>query len=102
MKRSVSLVASLVFVLGIVVGCSSEATVGKDQLATLCGEKAAGSLNCSCFTDTLETSLEPEQFARVAKAIDENRRFSGLVPNEIANDATLGTPVTQAQLSCAA
>ena len=102
MKRSVSLVASLTFVLGMLAACSSEAAVGKDQLATLCGEKSGGSLNCSCFTDQLETTLAPEQFARVAKAIDANRRYSGFVPNEIANDATLGTVVTQAQLSCAA
>jgi predicted component of type VI protein secretion system len=102
MKRSVSLVASLVTAMGMLAACSSETAVGKDQLATLCGEKSSSSLNCSCFTDQLETNLAPEQFARVAKAIDQNRRFSGLVPNEIANDATLGTTVTQAQLSCAA
>lgn len=102
MKRSVSLVASLVSVLGILTACSGEASVGKEQLATLCGEKAASSLNCSCFTDALQTGLAPEQFARVAKAIDENRRYTGFVPEEIANDATLGTTVTQAQLSCAA
>jgi hypothetical protein len=102
MKHPVSLVASLATVLGMLAACGGEATVGKDQLATLCGEKAGASLNCSCFTDALETSLAPEQFARVAKAIDENRRYTGFVPNEIANDATLGTTVTQAQLSCAA
>lgn len=102
MKHSVSLGASLAFVFGILAACSAQATVGKDQLATLCGEKADASLNCSCFTDTLETSLAPEQFARVAKAIDENRRYADFVPNEIANDATLGTVVTQAQLTCAA
>jgi len=102
MKRSVSLVASLVSVLGILSACSSEAAVGKEQLATLCGEKAASSTNCTCFTDALEANLAPEQFARVAKAIDENRRYAGLVPNAIANDATLGVMVTEAQLSCAA
>jgi hypothetical protein len=86
----------------MLAACSSEAAVGKDQLATLCGEKSSSTLNCSCFTDALETNLAPEQFARVAKAIDENRRFTGLVPSEIANDASLGGPVTDAQLSCAA
>ena len=102
MKRSVSLVASLVSALGILTACSGEAAVGKDQLATLCGEKAASSLNCSCFTDALETNLKPEEFAKVAKAIDANRRYTGFVPGEIANDAALGATVTQAQLSCSA
>jgi len=101
MKRPVSLVASLVTALGMLSACG-EAAVGKEQLASICGEKAASSVNCSCFTDALEANLAPEQFARVAKAIDDNRRYSGLVPGEIANDSSLGDPVTQAQLTCAA
>lgn len=101
MKRPVSVVASLFVSLGMLAACG-EATVGKDELASICGQKAQGSLNCSCFTQTLETSLQPEQFARVVKAIDENRRYTGFVPGEISNDATLGGMVTQAQLSCAA
>lgn len=101
MKRPVSILASLAVALGMLAACG-EANVGKDQLATICGEKTGGSVNCSCFTDALETGLAPDQFAKVAKAIDENRRYTGFVPGEIANDATLGAVVTQAQLSCAA
>lgn len=102
MKRPVSLVASLVFVLGTfsVTACS-EAPIGKEQLATICGEKAGPSLNCSCFSDALQTNLAPEQFQRVAKAIDENRRFTGLVPDNLAVDASVGESITQAQMSCA-
>lgn len=103
MKRPVSLVASLALVLGTFsVSACSEAPIGKEQLATICGEKAAGALNCSCFTDALQTSLAPEQFQKVARAIDENRRFTGLVPDSVAGDASLGDSVTQAQVSCAA
>jgi hypothetical protein len=102
MKRPVSLLASLAVALGTLAACGAEAAVGKDQLATICGEKTGGSVNCACFADALETSLAPEQFAKVAKAIDENRRYTGFVPGEIANDASLGGTVTQAQLSCAA
>jgi len=100
MKRPVSLVASLAFALGMLAACGGEAAVGKEQLATICGEKTSGSLNCSCFTDALATKLAPDQFARVAKAIDENRRYTGFVPGEIANDTQLGVTVTEAQLSC--
>lgn len=100
MKHPVSLVASLVTGLGMLSACG-EAPPGKEQLASICSQKAASSVNCSCFTATLETNLEPEQFARVVKAIDDNRRYTGLVPGEIANDASLGVKVTEAQLSCA-
>lgn len=99
MKRPVSLVASLVFGLGMLSACG-EAQMGKEQLASICGEKASSSVNCSCFTTALETNLEPEQFARVVRAIDDNRRYTGFVPGEIANDATLGAMVTTAQLNC--
>ena len=102
MKRAVSLVAALAITVGMLAACGGEAAVGKDQLATICGEKTGGSVNCSCFTDALEIGLKPDEFARVAKAIGDNRRFTGFVPGEIANDATLGLTVTQAQLSCAA
>lgn len=103
MERPVSLLASLVFVLGTSsVSACSEAPIGKEQLATICSEKAASTLNCSCFTDALQSSLAPEQFQKVAKAIDENRRFTGLVPDSVAGDASLGDSITQAQMSCTA
>jgi hypothetical protein len=102
MKRPVSVIASLAVTLGMLTACGGDSAIGKDQLATICGEKTGGTVNCSCFTDALATQLQPEQFAKVAKAIDENRRYTGFVPGEIANDATLGATVTQAQLSCAA
>jgi hypothetical protein len=103
MKRPVSLVASLVLMLGTFsVSACSEAPIGKDQLATICGEKAGSSLNCSCFTDSLQTNLPPEQFAKVAKAIEENRRFTGFIPVDLGDDPTIGASITQAQTSCAA
>jgi len=103
MKRPVSLVASLVVILGTFsVAACSEASIGKDQLAAICGEKAGSSLNCSCFTDALQTSLPPEQFAKVAKAIDENRRYTGFIPADLSDDPSIGAGITQAQASCAA
>jgi hypothetical protein len=100
MKRPVSLVASLVTAIGMLSACGA-APMGKEQLASICGEKASSSVDCSCFTTALETNLAPEQFARVVKAIDDNRRFTGFVPGEIANDTSLGTMVNEAQLNCA-
>jgi hypothetical protein len=103
MKRSVSLVASLVLMLGTFsVSACSEAPVGKDQLATICGEKGGSGLNCSCFTDKLQAELPEEQFARVAKAIEENRRFSGFLPATLGDDPSIGATIMQAQTSCAA
>lgn len=103
MKRPVSRVASLVLMLGTFsLSACSEAPVSKDQLATICGEKAGSALNCSCFTDTLQTNLPPEQFAKVAKAIEENRRFSGFIPATLGDDPSIGASITAAQTSCAA
>ncbi len=101
MKRPVSLVASLAVALGTLIACSADAA-GKDELASVCGEKAGSSLDCSCFTTALETSLQPEQFARVAQAIDENRRYTGFIPANLADDASIGATITQAQMSCPA
>ncbi len=103
MKRPVSLVVSLVLMLGTFsVSACSEVSVGKDQLATICGEKAGKGLNCSCFTDKLQTELPADQFARVAKAIEENRRFSGFLPVTLGDDPSIGATIMQAQASCAA
>ena len=103
MKRPVSLVASLVLILGTFsVSACSEAPVGKEQLATICGEKAGSSLNCTCFTDALQTSLPPEKFAKVAKAIEENRRFTGFIPTTLVDDASISAAIMQAETSCAA
>jgi hypothetical protein len=101
MKRPVSVVASLAFAIGTLVACSADAA-GKDELASVCGEKAGRSIDCSCFTTALETNLQPEQFARVAQAIDENRRYTGFIPASLADDAALGATITQAQMSCPA
>ncbi len=103
MKRPVSLVASLVLMLGTFsVSACSEAPIGKEQLATICGEKAKSSLDCSCFTDSLQTNLPPEQFAKVAKAIEENRRFTGFIPVDLGDDPAIGAGIAQAETSCKA
>jgi hypothetical protein len=101
MKRSVSLAASLVVVLGMLSACGAAAD-GKAQLATVCGEKAGASLNCSCFADALATNLPPEQFDKVAKAIDANRRYTGFIPANLADDMTVGATITAAQMTCPA
>jgi hypothetical protein len=101
MRHPVSLVASLVFGLGTLAACSGEAG-GKDQLASVCSEKARGSINCSCFTTALQTNLAPEQFEMVARAVGENRRFTGFIPTNLADDATIGASIAQAQASCPA
>lgn len=101
MKRSVSGLASLAIALGTLGACSADAA-GKDELASVCGEKAGRSIDCSCFTTALETNLAPDQFARVAQAIDENRRYTGFIPANLADDVTVGATITQAQMSCPA
>jgi hypothetical protein len=102
MKRPVSLVASLVFVLGTLAGCGAQASGGKDLLATICGEKGGTGLDCSCFADALATNLTPEKLADVTKAVDENRRGARFLPASLADDAEVANTISEARMTCSA
>lgn len=98
MKRPVSLVASLVLVLGI-AGCSA-AAAGKPQIAGACTSKMGSEQGCACFADALEKALTPEEFGQVAKAMDDNKRFSDMMPGSVSSDAKLASAFTEATQSC--
>jgi len=99
MKRPVSLVASLVLALGISGACSA-AVVGKPQITSACSTKMGSEPKCVCFADALEKGLTPEEFATVAKAIDDNARFSELLPATLHNDPKIASVVGEATRSC--
>lgn len=98
MKRPVSLVASLVLALGL-VGCSA-AAAGKPQIASACSSKMGSETKCGCFADALEKGLTPEEFGTVAKAIDDNARFSELVPTSIHDNAKFAAVINEASSAC--
>lgn len=99
MKRPVSLVASLLLALGIAGACSA-AAAGKPQIASACSSKMGSQTKCACFADALEKGLTPEEFGTVAKAIDDNARFSELLPVKLLNDPKLAAVVSEASQAC--
>ncbi len=98
MKRPVSLVASLLLALTTISGCGAAA--GKPQLTEACNAKMSSAQKCTCFADTLEKGLTPEEFGKVAQAIDDNKRFSELVPGSVLKDVKLSSAITEASLAC--
>lgn len=98
MKRPVSLVASLLMTAGLVACSGAEA--GKPQIADACNSKMGSEQGCACLADTLEKSLTPEEFGQVARAMDENKRFSEMLPGSLSADAKIGGVFTQATQSC--
>ena len=80
----------------------SAAAVTKDQVAAICKDKAAGNTNCTCFSDALAKNLTPEQFNKVAQGIEDNRRFTGFIPADLADDATIAATIASAEQSCPA
>lgn len=100
MKRPVSLVASLLLALGMAAACSG-ATVGKTEVAGVCNSKMGSAQGCACLADALEKNLTPEEFTRVAKGIDENKRYSSdMLPSHLSNDAKIGEVFAVATTSC--
>jgi hypothetical protein len=99
MKRPVSLVASLLLALTTIGGCGA-AAAGKPQLTEACNAKMGSVQKCTCFADTLEKGLTPEEFGKIAQAIDDNKRFSELVPGSLLKDAKLSSAITEASLAC--
>jgi hypothetical protein len=80
----------------------SAAAVTKDQVAAICKDKSSGSMNCTCFSDELVKNLTPEQFTKVAQGIEDNRRFTGFIPANLADDATIAATIATAEQSCPA
>ncbi|MDP3495909.1 MAG: hypothetical protein Q8R82_22595 [Hyphomonadaceae bacterium] len=99
MKRLVSLVSSLLMTAGIAGACS-EAAAGKPQIAEVCSSKMGSQQGCACLADALEKDLTPEEFGQVAKAMDDNKRFSGLLPGNLSNDPKIAGIFASASASC--
>jgi hypothetical protein len=99
MKRPVSLVASLFLTLGVVGACSA-AAAGKPQVTSACTAKMGSETKCACFADALEKGLTPEEFGTVAKAVDDNARFSELLPVSLHDNPKFAAVIGEASLTC--
>jgi hypothetical protein len=55
---------------------------------------------CACLADALEKNLTPEEFTQVAKGMDEQKRYSEMLPGNLSDDAKIAGVFTQATASC--
>ena len=99
MKRPVSLVASLLLSLGVASACSA-AAAGKTEIAGACSSKMGSEQGCACLADALEKNATPEEFTQVAKGMDEQKRYSEMLPGNLSDDAKIAGVFTQATASC--
>ena len=98
MKRPVSFVASLVLILG--TSACSAAAAGKPEIAGACSTKMGSEQGCACLADALEKGLTPEELGQVAKAMDENKRSSDVMPSSLSSDAKITGVFAEATQSC--
>ncbi len=98
MKRPVSVVASLLLAMGTLSACGAAA--GKTQVTAVCGTKMGSDAKCTCFADALEKGLTPEEFATVAKGIDDNKNFAGLLPTNLGDNPKISSVIAEASASC--
>src|SRR5262249_37261406 len=100
MKFPVSIVAFLVLAPAVPAGCGA-AQASKAQFSEVCLEKMGGSqAKCACYVDSLSASLSPDQFNKTAQAVIDNRRFVGLLPEELNRDGTIESATTTAAKTC--
>ena len=99
MERRVSLVTPLA--LALVAGACGAAEAGRAEFIEICLDRTGGAQEkCSCYVASIENELSPENFARVAQAAHDNRRFNGMLPAEISSDPAIGSAVQTATMSC--
>ena len=99
MKLPVSLVALLALASAMPAGCGAQA--GKAEFSEVCLEKMGGSqAKCACYVDSLSAALSPDEFSKAAQAVVDNRRFVGLVPEELNRDRVIESATTTAAKTC--
>ena len=103
MNRPVSLVASLLIAAAMpatLAGCGA-APAGKTEFASVCLDRMGNQqAKCSCYVDSIEKELTPEQFAAVAKGAQENRRMSSMLPESLMSQPAVSDAVVNATTAC--
>ncbi len=102
MDHRVSAVASLVVAAACLSGCGASA--GKTEMTDACLDKFGGRTElCDCFVTSFESKLSADQFARLSKAVHDNRRFAGdWIPGPIRTDREFRMVVSDANTACVA
>lgn len=101
MKRPVSLLASLGLGLAMLGACAAEAA-GKDEFAGICAKRMGSVEKCGCYVDSIEKTLSPDQFARLAKGAHQNRDYSGAdwLPSSIRMEPAISDALSTATQTC--
>lgn len=99
MKRPVSLVASLI-ALGTMTAACSAAPAGKAELAEACKARMGSGADCSCYVDSIEQALSPDQFAAVAQGAEEHRRMSTMLPENLMSNIAVSDALATASKTC--
>lgn len=101
MKRPVSLLASFTAGLALLGACAAEAA-GKDEFAGICAKRMGSVEKCGCYVDSIEKTLTPEQFARLAKGAHQNREYSGAdwLPNTLRAEPAINDALNEATQVC--
>jgi hypothetical protein len=102
MKRPVSLVASLVSAVILVSGCGA-AKVGKTEFADICMKRMGNQqAKCSCYVDTIQASLTPEQFTTLVQGAYEVRDLGGSswLPAKVQSDPTISDALNKGTKAC--
>lgn len=102
MARQLSAVATALAATACLSACGQKA--GKTELTDVCLDKFGGNSEmCSCWVDSVEGALSPDQFAELSQAIYDNRRFSGdWIPGPIRSDQDFRLPIADATGACIA
>lgn len=102
MDHRVTAFASFVAATVCLSACSASA--GKTEMTDACLDKFGGRTElCDCFVTNFETKLSPDQFAKLSKAVHDNRRFSGdWIPGQIRTDNEFRLVVSDANTACVA
>jgi hypothetical protein len=81
-------------------GCGA-APAGKAEFASVCLDRMGKQQEkCSCYVDTIEKELSPEQFAAVAKGAQDNRRMSSMLPESLMSEPAVSDAVLSATTQC--
>jgi hypothetical protein len=103
MTHRVSLAASLVLACALPAACDASRP-GKTEFVEVCVQKMGGAAQerCTCYVDSILAEVSPDQFFATAEAVVDNRRFTGLIPEQVRRDPAVNTAIATATNSCLA
>jgi hypothetical protein len=101
MTIRVSFFASFGLAALAVAACGAQP--GKEEFVEVCMQKMGGVQDrCTCYVDSVMAAVTPDQFTETARAVVDNRRFSGFIPEAARRDSAVDSAIATATASCLA